>query len=149
MSIEWAATIDARSLREYFGDAIVARGIQCRHDEHVEAANWDGRTSALVAQCRGSAHERYVCTIDFERVGVDWEVAWVECTCPVTQWCKHGVASLLTFAAYAQDPDPVADWESSSSRRCAPISTPKGDTSRWRWWRSTRNPAHPTRMGPR
>ena len=30
----------------------------------------------------------------------------------MTQWCKHGVAALLTFAAYAQDPDPVADWES-------------------------------------
>ncbi|GAA1481185.1 hypothetical protein GCM10009624_16250 [Gordonia sinesedis] len=103
-------TVDPDELVAGFGNPTVTRGTQYARDGRITLEGWSADGLTVTGLARGSGKNVYVTTARFTPLsGGGRRLRTTQCTCPVEDRCKHGVALLLTAqSARRTEPGPPA-----------------------------------------
>lgn len=93
-----------------FDAATIARGIRYAAEGRVHDVSWDDDALTLSGCCAGSRGFVYEVDVSFQYDGHGFFLDWAECECPVGNFCKHGVALLLTVADDEPQRAAADDW---------------------------------------
>lgn len=112
---EWLLEIDDRDLARSFDDGALARGQAYARNGRVKLLNSGASAGELKAVVRGSRGRTYITTVWAPEEDPEGRYLGSDCTCPMGEDCKHGVAVI----AHARSLAPAA-----SASPQAPLQSP-------------------------